>query len=250
MASSQFKVSRRIGENVWTHKKITPKQISVLWKLKRKANRKLSDFATQLHHTTKLSIFYGHLPIRKIQHSRTYNYLNKQKSLLLNLESRLDVILVRANLCSTLYTARHFISHGYFCVNFQTVTLPAFSVSSGDIISISPDFVQGVYGAPLEVSHEQAPTQRQDGVARIDTSIAQRYAVSRSDTASMQSMKRQFCGRRFATLRAIIRQNLNQNRVLRTKSYHLEVNYKTFNVVMLYEPSKIHFPYSIELDLV
>jgi len=31
--------------------------------------------------------------------------------------------------------------------------------------------------------------------------------------------------------------------------HHLEVNYKTLNAVLLYEPSQIHFPYQIELDL-
>ena len=194
MSSSQFKVSRRIGENVWSHKKLTPKQTNVVWKVRRKATRKQSDFATKLHQTTKLSLVYGNLPIRKIQHSRTYNYLNKEKSLLLNLESRLDVILVRANFCSTLFSARQFISHGFCCVNLKRVTLPAFALSNGDIISISQDY--------------------------------------------------------FECMQSIIRQNIKQNRVLRTKSTHLEVNFKTLHVVLLYEPSQIHFPYSIELDLI
>lgn len=140
MAKIQFKVARQLGENIWIHKKLTSKQIKLLGKNKHKSVRKQSDFAKRLLNTKKLSIFYGNLPIRKIQHNQLYTYLDKKKSLLFNLETRLDVILVRAQFCSTLFTARQFITHGKICVNSKTVNYPAFCVSNGDIIAISPKY--------------------------------------------------------------------------------------------------------------
>ena len=137
MTKYKFKASRRIYENVWIHKKLTPKQNTIVWKLKRNTNRKQSDFSKRLQHTKKLSIFYGNLPINKIQHNQTYTYLDKQKSLLFNLETRLDVLLVRANFCCTLFTARQLIMHRKICVNSQIVNMPSFSVANGDIISLS-----------------------------------------------------------------------------------------------------------------
>uniref|UniRef100_UPI0031F46DC0 ribosomal protein S4 n=1 Tax=Zygnema cf. cylindricum TaxID=3142258 RepID=UPI0031F46DC0 len=193
MVSSKFKVSRRIVENIWIHKKLTPKQNTIVWRLKQKANRKQSDFAKQLQHRTKLSMLYGNLPISKIKSNQSASHLDKQKSLLFNLETRLDVILVRANFCSTLFAARQLIVHGKICVNFKRVNLPAFSVSNGDIVSISQDY--------------------------------------------------------FECMQSIIRQNFS-NKKLFTKPSHLEVNYKTLNAVLLYEPCRIHFAYQIELDLI
>ena len=196
MSSSQFKVSRQILENVFInkHKKLTSKQKVVIWKCRKKANRKQSDFSKQLQNYTKLSIFYGNLPISgKKQHKRTYTYLNKQKSLLLNLESRLDVLLVRANFCATHFTARQLISHGKVFVNYNNVTFAGFIVSVGDIISISEDH--------LELT------------------------------------------------KSIIKDNLRSNRICHFKPSHLEVNYKILNIVLLYEPFKIQFPYKIELDI-
>lgn len=136
MTYSKFKVCRRISENIWQTKKLTPKQNILIKKLKRSVNRKQSDFSLKLQNLTKLSLFYGNLPIKRIRNNLTYTFLNKEKSLFMNLETRLDVILVRIHFCSTLYTARQLINHGKICVNFSKVSTPSFSVKNGDIISV------------------------------------------------------------------------------------------------------------------
>ena len=143
MAKLKLKVGRLLGENIRYHKKVTSKYTKILGKkwgqssTKQKSARKQSDFAKRLLNTKKLSIFYGNLPIRKIQQNQLYTYLDKNKSLMFNLETRLDVILVRAQFCCTLYTARQFIMHRKICVNSKIVNYPGLSVSNGDIISIS-----------------------------------------------------------------------------------------------------------------
>lgn len=191
MVSSKFKVSRRIAEKVWTHKKLTPKQNSIVWRFKQKANRKQSDFAKQLQHRTKLSMLYGDLPLSKIKSNHTASHLDKQKSLLFHLETRLDVILVRTNFCSTLFAARQLIVHGKICVNFRRVNMPSFSVSNGDIVSVT------------------------------------------NKTEMLSNL----------------RHNFSKKTLCPTKPYHLEVNYKTLQAVLLYDPSRIHFAYQLDLDL-
>jgi small subunit ribosomal protein S4 len=194
MHSSKFKVSRRIGHTVWFHKKLTPKQKAVVWKLATKSNRKLSDFARQLQNYTKVSLFYGNIAIKQTQHNHIYTYLDKHKSLLLHMETRLDVILVRANFCSTLYTARQLITHGKLMVNGNQVTFAAFMVSVGDIIAISQN------------------------------------------------------GSQFVSMSC--KHNLQFQRISRVKPSHLEINYKTLTIILVYEPSKIQFPYKIEFELI
>ena len=44
--------------------------------------------------------------------------------------------------------------------------------------------------------------------------------------------------------------NNNASPLMLHKAYHLEINYKTLNIVFLYEPCKIVFPYHIDLDLI
>nr|YP_008816045.1 ribosomal protein S4 [Closterium baillyanum]AGZ90262.1 ribosomal protein S4 [Closterium baillyanum] len=191
MAYSKFKVCRRIKENIWQTKKLTPKQNTLISRLKKNTNRKQSDFSIRLQHMKKLSLFYGLRAAEQLD-NLTYSYLDKQKSLLLNLETRLDVILVRINFCSTIFTARQLIAHQFICVNFHVVAIASATLGAGDILSVKPSHLDYV--------------------------------------------------------RSLIRLNQQNNRIANA-TYHLEVNYKTLNAVLLYEPSQIHFPYKIELDL-
>ena len=194
MSRSQFKVSRRIGENIWPHKKVTSKQRAILLKLNQKVNRKQSDFSKQLQHSTKLSMFYGNMPIHKIQHNRISSYLDKQSSLLLLLETRLDVLLVRANFCSTMSAARQYITHRKVMVNSHVVDLPSCHINIGDIVCISVQYLEST--------------------------------------------------------KDIMKPNFLHKRIDQIKAQHLEINYKLLSVVLLYEPTRIQFPYQIELDLI
>lgn len=192
MAYSKFKVCRRILDNFWQTKKLTPKQKILISKLKKTTNRKQSDFSIKLQHMKKLSLFYGLKP--RVFPKIPYNFLDKQKSLLLNLETRLDVLLVRLNFCSTILTARQLIVHKKICVNFHVVNIPSFPLKPGDILSVNPSDIEYV--------------------------------------------------------KSIIKLNQQNNRIYSLKqSSHLEVNYKTLNAVLLFEPSQILFPYKIDLDL-
>ena len=200
MAYLKFKVCRRIGaEGVWRTKKLTPRQNTLisLRKNNKNTNRKQSDFSKRLRHTQKLAFFYGMRSLNnRVTSNICYNYLDKKKSLLLSLETRLDVILVRLFFCSTLFTARQLITHKKICVNFKPNSTPGTKLKNGDLISILPSHVDLV----------------------------------------KSNVKFHF-------------QNNARAIALSALSNHLEVNYKTLNAILLYEPTQIYFPYKIDLDI-
>lgn len=88
----------------------------------------------------KLRRFYGNLGKKK------FTRLFRQKGLHSNalgrsfayfLESRLDVILYRANFFSSIFAARQAINHEKIYINGDIVTQPGFKVFINDIITIS-----------------------------------------------------------------------------------------------------------------
>lgn len=141
MPASRFKTCRQISENVWQTKKLTQKQKAIILKLRKKTNKKQSDFSKELQTIQKLSLFYGKLPIKKMRRSKTQTYLDKKNSLLFDIERRLDVILVRLNFCLSICQARQLISHKKICVNYKMVNIPGFQLSKGDLISIQDNFL-------------------------------------------------------------------------------------------------------------
>ena len=210
MAYLKFKVCRRLGENIWHTKKLTPKQNTIIkLVLKKNTSRKQSDFSKKLQQLKKLAYFYGIRSLNNRASLKTQARLDKKKSLLLTLETRLDVILVRLYFCSTLFTARQLITHNKIRVNFNVVNIPGFTVRNGDIISIIPSYLD------LVKSKIKYPLGEREGTY-----------LGPSD-----------------------RQKKLIHLIASDPSYHLEVNYKTFNAVLLYEPIQIHFPYKIDLDL-
>lgn len=61
---------------------------------------------------------------------------------LLNLETRLDVLLVRLHFCETIPQARQLISHRRVCVNNGMVSITHLKVSHGDLISFQENNVR------------------------------------------------------------------------------------------------------------
>lgn len=135
----RFKTCRLLLGNVWK-RKLTIIQRRILRKLRKNKryikkkiySRKNRNSYIQLQTTRKLSLFYGNLPITKMHRgTKRTSYI----PFLLNLETRLDVILVRLHFCETIPQARQLISHRKVCVNNGIVNITHFKVSHGDIIS-------------------------------------------------------------------------------------------------------------------
>lgn len=211
-----FKTVRSLGEVLWHHKKLTPRQRRFLAsnthklfssryktrQLSRKPSRSntspfqftfASTFvlsgkdnkstkrqkqkqSSAFFQKRKLSHFYGRLPA--LAPSR--------------LEARLDVVLVRGQLCSTLRRARQWIQHGHICVNNRICVFSGYCLQPGDSISIAQHFQKQYH-------------QLVSSVCRL-------------------------------------------KQVVLVKPSHLEINYKLLRILFLYEAKHVFFPYKIDIE--
>jgi ribosomal protein S4 len=233
MTYLKFKACRRIGENIWFHKKLTPRQSTLInLLLKKNTTVKESDFSKRLRNMKKLAFFYGIRSGKLVSANTCYNYLDKKKSLLLTLENRLDVILVRLYFCSTLFTARQLITHKKICVNFNIVNIPSAKLRNGDLISVVPNYLESVkVNVKLNLQNnclknEPVGAASQEPKGRKQNSN-ESYGWTSETTQNTPD---------------------SASSLLMRTNYHLEVNYKTLNAILLYEPTQIHFPYKIDLD--
>ena len=192
MNQSQFKVVRQIRENVWPYKPLTPRQTKLIENQKQRSTQKRSDFGKRLINNKKLSLFYGKISLRKIKQHVLSTRAQKTINLMLILETRLDTLLVRAQFCTTVWTARQLIAHKKICVNHQIVTHPTYHITNGDIVSIIPKF-KGQLQESMQLTLKQTKS---------------------------------------------------------TAPSNLEVNYKIGSFILLREPRKICFPYTIDLALI
>ena len=93
----------------------------------------------------RISLFYGNLQNKKLRNLVKRSKLNlitnsnfSALELLLNsLENRLDTILYRSHFVRSIREARLFIQHKHVFVNNNIITKNSFTISAGDIISLS-----------------------------------------------------------------------------------------------------------------
>ena len=97
-----------------------------------------SDYAIRLEEKQKLKYNYG------ISERQLYNYIKKARRmngstgvlLLQMLEMRLDSIVFRLGLASTIPESRQLVNHGHIRVNGQAVSIPSFQCKKGDLIEV------------------------------------------------------------------------------------------------------------------
>ena len=103
------------------------------------ANRvKLTQFAYRLIEKQKLRFYYG---ISEKQLVRYVKIARKRKGstgtiILQKIEIRLDNIVYRLGWRLTLPSARQLVNHGHILVNKKCVTIPSFSCSPQEVISV------------------------------------------------------------------------------------------------------------------
>lgn len=101
--------------------------------------RKKSDYGLQLDEKQKLKAIYGMLSEKQL-----VNYYKKAARLTGNtanhlasfLECRLDNIVYRLKLASTIFAAHQLVSHGHILVNGKKVDRRSFQVEPGMVISV------------------------------------------------------------------------------------------------------------------
>ena len=104
----------------------------------KRANRKVSEYGTQLREKQKAKFIYG------VLEKPFHNYYLKAdrmkgmtgENLMIILESRLDNVIFRLGFARTRKEARQIVDHKHVLVNGKQVNIPSYLVKAGDTIEI------------------------------------------------------------------------------------------------------------------
>ena len=102
------------------------------------ANRKLTEYGTQLREKQKARFVYG---VQEKQFHKLYEEATRKEGvtgilLLQYLERRLDNVIYRLGFGATRRQARQIVSHGHIAVNGRRVNIASFRVKVGDVVSV------------------------------------------------------------------------------------------------------------------
>jgi small subunit ribosomal protein S4 len=135
----KYKISRRLGENLWGRAKDPLNRRAYGPGQHGHAKKKLSNFGTQLRAKQKMKAYYGNITER--QFHKTYTEAMRLKgdtseNLIGLLERRLDTVIYRMCVVPTVFAARQFVNHGHVLVNGKRVNIPSYTVAEGDVIEV------------------------------------------------------------------------------------------------------------------
>lgn len=134
MMGPRFKQSRRLGLNVCGH----PKAMERATKGSSRADKRLTEYGTQLLEKQRLRAYYG------VMEKQFAGYVKKAKAsqeqtghaLVKTLETRLDNIVYRLGFASSIRQARQMVVHGHITVNGSKINIPSYLLKIGDVISL------------------------------------------------------------------------------------------------------------------
>ncbi len=138
----KYKIARRLGASVFD-KTQTPKFAASVARRNGgkdgKKPRPKSEFGTQLIEKQRARFTYG------VMEKQFRNYVRKaiaqtklhpDEALFRALETRLDNVVYRLGLANSRLLARQMVSHGHILINGVKVTIPSYTVSEKDAITI------------------------------------------------------------------------------------------------------------------
>ena len=138
--NSKHKVDRRLKVNLWGRPKspfntrgYPPGQHG------QSKSAKPSDFGVQLQAKQKLKCYYGNMNERQFRNVYKKAIMKKGDSaenLIGLLERRLDAIVYRAKLATTIFSARQLINHGHLKLNGKKVNISSYQVREEDTIEV------------------------------------------------------------------------------------------------------------------
>ena len=104
----------------------------------KRANRKVSEYGTQLREKQKAKFIYGVLekPFRNYYLKADRMQGQTGENMMVMLESRLDNVIFRLGFARTRREARQIVGHRHVLVNGRIVNIPSFLVKAGDEIEI------------------------------------------------------------------------------------------------------------------
>ena len=138
--NSKHKVDRRLKVNLWGRPKspfntrgYPPGQHG------QSKSSKPSDYGVQLNAKQKLKSYYGNMNERQFRNVYKKAIMKKgdtAENLIGLLERRLDAIVYRAKLATTIFSARQLINHGHVKINNKKVNISSYLVKEEDTIEI------------------------------------------------------------------------------------------------------------------
>ena len=138
--NSKHKVDRRLKVNLWGRPKspfntrgYPPGQHG------QSKSSKPSDYGVQLNAKQKLKSYYGNMNERQFRNVYKKAIMKKgdtAENLIGFLERRLDAIVYRAKLATTIFSARQLINHGHVKINNKKVNISSYLVKEEDTIEI------------------------------------------------------------------------------------------------------------------
>ena len=104
----------------------------------RRANRKMSEYGSQLREKQKAKFIYGVLekPFRNYFEKASRMKGQVGENLMVLLESRLDNVIFRLGWARTRREARQIVGHRHVLVNGKIVNIPSYLVKAGDTVEI------------------------------------------------------------------------------------------------------------------
>ncbi len=130
----RFKECRRLGVNVYGHPKAMKRANAPAFAKRRKS----SEYGAQLTEKQKIKGYYGVLEKQLRRYfEAAVGKKGKTGDVLMNLlECRLDNIVYRAGIGSSIRQARQLVTHGHILVNGRKITIPSYQVKVGDTVSL------------------------------------------------------------------------------------------------------------------
>ncbi len=184
----KYKICKRLGASVFekcqTQKfQLAEARVPRGGKGSKGGKRGGSDYGAQLLEKQKARFTYG---LSEAQFSRYVHEATEKRGtdsiagLINRLESRLDNTIFRAGFVKTRRAARQLVSHGHIMVNGRRVTIPSFTVSTGETISIRPESrTSPLFANRKEVMLDQkTPQWMEMGADGLSVTVTQTPTVS------------------------------------------------------------------------
>lgn len=138
--NAKKKISRKLGASLWGQAKdpfikrnYRPGQHGLAPK------PRSTDYGFQLKAKQTLKFYYGN--ISEKQFRNIFELASKTKgdvsaNFIGMLESRLDIVVYRANFVPTVFAARQFVNHKHVTVNDKVVNISSYRLKIGDVVKI------------------------------------------------------------------------------------------------------------------
>ena len=145
--TAKHKIDRRLGVNLWGRAKSPLNTRNYGPGQHGQQRSKPSDYGVQLRAKQKLRGYYGNIgerQFRRIYEEAARKRGDTSENMIELLERRLDAVVYRMKLVSTVFAARQMVNHCHVRVNGRPVNIASYKVKDGDEIELSTALKENV----------------------------------------------------------------------------------------------------------